>query len=255
MPAYPHQPGHRPASPGCPQPAITPEMAGRLVTPDARRVEPRPVAALAGTGRLADDLYLIAHDDRTGRPRLQPRAAGLGLAGGLLAELVLAGRIVIAGDTLAAAGGPDPGDRLARLVLGQLAGEPRRHETGDWLEFLARTAVADVAGRLAQAGYLGWRPARRPRRGGRWVPASPSCAFTALARAAGALHPARPLTAPGASLAAMAAACGLGRLVTEHATPGARSLEDTAVFLPPALQYLTARTREAVDSALLAHQI
>jgi transcriptional regulator with XRE-family HTH domain len=49
------------------------------------------VAALTGTGRLADDLWLLAHHDVTGRPNLHARAAGLGLAGGLLAELVLAG--------------------------------------------------------------------------------------------------------------------------------------------------------------------
>lgn len=48
------------------------------------------VPGLRGTGYLADDLYLIAHHERTGRPLLSPRAAGLGLAGALLAELVLA---------------------------------------------------------------------------------------------------------------------------------------------------------------------
>lgn len=44
---------------------------------------------LGGTGRVADDLYLLAHHGATGKPHLQPRAAGLGLAGGLLAELML----------------------------------------------------------------------------------------------------------------------------------------------------------------------
>jgi hypothetical protein len=48
------------------------------------------VPALAGTGLLADDLYLVAHHERTGRPLLAPRAVGLGLAGSLLADLVLA---------------------------------------------------------------------------------------------------------------------------------------------------------------------
>lgn len=43
---------------------------------------------LTGTGRIADDLYLLAHDDATGRPFLQPRALGVGLAGALLAELI-----------------------------------------------------------------------------------------------------------------------------------------------------------------------
>ena len=36
------------------------------------------MAGLGGTGRLADDLYLMAHHDVSGRPYLQPREAGLG---------------------------------------------------------------------------------------------------------------------------------------------------------------------------------
>ena len=45
---------------------------------------------LGGTGRVADDLYLIAHHEVSGKPYLSPRAAGIGLAGGLLAELLAA---------------------------------------------------------------------------------------------------------------------------------------------------------------------
>jgi hypothetical protein len=49
------------------------------------------VARLSGTGRLADDLYLMAHHEVTGKPYLQPRAAGprcgTDLAG--LAEMVV----------------------------------------------------------------------------------------------------------------------------------------------------------------------
>ena len=51
------------------------------------------MTGMSGTGRVADDLYLLAHHEVTGKPHLQPRAAGLGLAGGLLAELMLAGSI------------------------------------------------------------------------------------------------------------------------------------------------------------------
>src|SRR6266705_720914 len=52
-----------------------------------------PARGLAGTGLVADDVFLLGHDDRSGRPLLQPRALGIGLAGGLLAELMLAGLI------------------------------------------------------------------------------------------------------------------------------------------------------------------
>ena len=48
-------------------------------------------AGLGGTGLVADDLWLLGHDDRSGKPQLQPRALGIGLAGALLAELMLAG--------------------------------------------------------------------------------------------------------------------------------------------------------------------
>ena len=41
---------------------------------------------------LADQFFLIAHEDRTGRSRLHPRATGLGLAAALLGELMLTGR-------------------------------------------------------------------------------------------------------------------------------------------------------------------
>jgi hypothetical protein len=210
-------------------------------------------ADLRGTGRLADELYLIAHHDRTGRPRLQPRATGLGLASALLAELAMADRITIGAGWVATVAGADPADPVGRRLLDLVAAEPEPHGVADWLAALATTAAADVAGRLSDAGYLERHPAPW-RRGDRWVPTDSSCAFTPVIRAAGALRPSRPLTVPGATLAALADACGLGPLVMRHATAGARSPEEAAAFLPPALQYLVAQTRAAVDATLLAHR-
>jgi hypothetical protein len=57
------------------------------------------VARLSGTGRLADDLYLLAHHEVTGQPHCS-RAIGLGLAGALLAELVLSGTICVQPDAI-----------------------------------------------------------------------------------------------------------------------------------------------------------
>jgi len=221
------------------------------MTPGAPAAATR--ADLRGTGRLADELYLIAHHDRTGRPRLQPRATGLGLASALLAELAMADRITIGAGWVATTVGNDPADALGRRLLDLVTAEPEPHGVADWLAVLAASAAADVAGRLSDAGYLERRPGAW-RRGGRWVPTDSSCAFTPLIRAAGALRPARPLTVPGATLAALADACGLGPLVMRHAADGARSPEEAAAFLPPALQYLIAQTRAAVDAALLAHR-
>ena len=63
-------------------------------------------AGLSGTGRLADDLYLMAHHEVTGKPFVQPRALGTGLAGGLLAELMLGASISLRPDGAVLPKGP-----------------------------------------------------------------------------------------------------------------------------------------------------
>ncbi len=67
------------------------------------------MAALSGTGRVANDLYLVAHHEVSGRPYVQPRALGLGLAGGLLAELMLAANIGLWHEEVVVAGHAAPG--------------------------------------------------------------------------------------------------------------------------------------------------
>ena len=106
------------------------------------------MVALTGTGRLADDIYLLAHHEVSGRPSLQPRAIGLGLAGGLLAELVLAGAIGLASEGFAATDRVRPENGLTRAVQLQMLRERQRHCVRDWLTFLPQAAAADVARRL-----------------------------------------------------------------------------------------------------------
>ena len=117
-------------------------------------------AGLRGTGLVADDLYLIAHDDRTGKPQLQPRALGIGLAGALLAELMLADCIGLRRDSAVVIGTDVPRETVMRhALLKQVADEPGPQPVQAWLRFLARTAARDVALRLEQAGYLAARRA------------------------------------------------------------------------------------------------
>lgn len=103
------------------------------------------MVALTGTGRLADDIYLLAHHEVSGRPFLQPRATGLGLAGGLLAELALIGAVRVAGESIAATDRVRPQDGLTRAVQVQVLRERPRPRAMDWLAFLAQTATEDVA--------------------------------------------------------------------------------------------------------------
>jgi len=215
-----------------------------------------PAPGLDGTGWLADDLYLMAHDDRTGRLLLSARAAGLGLAGALLADLVLGGCVRVAGGQIAATGAAAPGDGLAAGVLDVLASEQPPRPVADWLAFLARTAPADVAARLERAGYL-IPVAARPWRAPRWRPADPDCAFAPIVRVQAALSPGRPAGGDqGVALAGLAAACGLGARLALYLAPGARArIEQATARLGPGLRELIGGTQAAVGAALLAHRI
>jgi hypothetical protein len=213
-----------------------------------------PAPRLCGTGRLADDLYLMAHHEVTGRPHLQPRAVGLGLAGALLAELMLAGTIEMVAGEVAVADPAPPDDELARDVLGRVLGEQQWHPAPTWLSFLALTAAGDVAGRLARSGYL--ISARWPWRGQRWVPVDADCAFAPVARVRSALDPSRPVTAAGAALAGLAAGCGLGSRLSLYLPPNAlRRLDAATGRLDPGLRGVIAQTQAAVDSAVLSHRV
>jgi hypothetical protein len=216
------------------------------------------VAGLNGTGRLADDLYLVAHHEQTGKPHLQPRALGLGLAGGLLAELMLSRSIRLWRGVVMAADTSPPRDDLARSVLGQVAGEREHLPPRDWLLYLARTAAVDVAGRLEQAGYLTLTRAAAWRFRGtqRWVPVDADSAFAPLVRVKSALSGSGPLAAQNAALGSLAAACGLGHQMALYLPPDApRRLEQAARQLDPALRELITATQAAVDSALLSHRV
>jgi len=209
---------------------------------------------LGGTGLVADDLYLMAHHETSGRPFLQSRPLGIGLAGGLLAELMIGGCIFTADDGAVTAGRTWPGDDLARQVRDQVAAESGQHPVADWLQFLGQNAAGSLATRLERAGYLTRAAGRVPWRSPRWVPVNPDWAFTPLLRARPATDAARPLTAHAATLAGLAAGCGLRFRLDQYLPAAGRSIEQAVSALTPDLQQLTAAVQAAVDGAVLAHR-
>ncbi|WP_345638685.1 GOLPH3/VPS74 family protein [Rugosimonospora acidiphila] len=102
---------------------------------------------------LADDFWLIAHHDSTGRPRLGPVALQLGAAGALLGELVLSKRIVVAGGQVRVVAPAVPSDAVACRIVDQLLTEPE-HELRTWLRHLSHDADRTVAARLVRAGLV-----------------------------------------------------------------------------------------------------
>jgi Golgi phosphoprotein 3 (GPP34) len=135
------------------------------------RADRRPVSAgLGGTGLIADDLHLLAHHDVTGKALLQPRPLGIGLAAGLLAELMLVGSVRLRPDGVVLPGRTWPGDELARQVRDRVAAEQEPRLVREWLLFLARPAASGVAGRLDRSANLTRAGGRVPWQPGRWVP-------------------------------------------------------------------------------------
>jgi len=214
-----------------------------------------PARGLSGTGLVADDLYLLGHDDRSGKPLLQPRALGTGLAGALLAELMLAGCIGLRQDgTVVITRDAPQGAVQQHPLLRQVADEPGPQPVQSWLRFLARSAARDVALRLEEAGYLQHVRSRVPWRQDQWIPVNPDWAFAPMLRVSSALNPARPLTAHAAALTGLAVACGLGFRLYQYQTQAGRPVQDAVAQLGPGLQELIAQTQTAVDSAVLSHR-
>jgi Golgi phosphoprotein 3 (GPP34) len=211
-------------------------------------------------GRLADEFFLMAHDDESGRTRLPERITGLGLAAALLGELALDERIELRAGLLdvppRGAGLPAPADDLTARVLQYLVAE--QHPVRTWLAFFARTARDDVAGRLAAAGVVARKPRRRPWQPDGWVPTSPNTGTLPAARLVTQLIRGRPLSEQQTVLVGLLLATGLDELilweVRESAPDTARHLAEEVAALKPSLTELISQTEAAVGAAIASHR-
>jgi hypothetical protein len=85
---------------------------------------------------------------------LHPRATGLGLAGALIGELILEGRIGIADGDLIILDRHPPTDALAHDILDLLIAQSRHRDVRTWLAFLSQDAAARVGERLMRLGAV-----------------------------------------------------------------------------------------------------
>jgi Golgi phosphoprotein 3 (GPP34) len=110
--------------------------------------------------RVADQLFLTAHDHDTGhlRPRLHRAGLELGLAGALLAELVMDRRIDVRDGRVVVVNRTPVDDILSHTILGdivtelQLARQP--HPVRVWLLYLSYSAIGQIRNRLTFNGIL-----------------------------------------------------------------------------------------------------
>jgi hypothetical protein len=103
---------------------------------------------------LAEDLFLLACDDATGRRRIPTTHLDLGLGGALLLDLVLRGRVALVHEHVVVVDRTPVGDALLDDALRAVAGDPRPREPDHWVHHLAKGARAAVPGRLVTAGVL-----------------------------------------------------------------------------------------------------
>jgi hypothetical protein len=105
---------------------------------------------------LVDWMFLIGHDERSGKPAVATDLLGVGLAGAALLELVLGGTIAVtvAGEVIRQADrGPD--DDAAFYVLQQIVkGEPRVYTALDWITVLRDDLYRGVATNLKRDGVV-----------------------------------------------------------------------------------------------------
>jgi hypothetical protein len=208
---------------------------------------------------IGDETYLLTHDDRTGGLKVPPSRASVGLAAGLLAELVMSGHLVIRDSRLhAVAAGAPPPDRLQRAVLTAVLSQPV-HPVRTWLRFLADDAVEDVRDRLLDAGVL-MRTRRTSLVRGRRVeypPVSSNAAAWPQIRLSRSLVSGRELTDEDAVLVGLLEAMDLLDQVLRDEVERARGATRARMVrdgLPSVLASLVAQAEAVLADGVLAYR-
>lgn len=103
---------------------------------------------------LAEDLYLLACDEDTGRLLIDPAHLDLGLGGALLLDLVSRRRVALVDGRVAVVDRAPTGDPLLDGALAKIEAEATPQEPDHVVRHLARGARAAVRERLIAAGVL-----------------------------------------------------------------------------------------------------
>ncbi|WP_269059018.1 GOLPH3/VPS74 family protein [Catellatospora paridis] len=199
---------------------------------------------------IADEFYLMTHDDVSGDSRLHAKAVGFGLAAALLAELCMLDLVRPAAEGVAVRNAPPPPDALAARVHGQLLAEPQLHPVRDWLTFLGLSAESDIAVRMTAAGALQLVETRRllsVQR--RYMPVSVNDAAWPTARLIGRLRRQEEMSVEDRILAGLAFATGLSTTFAWDDVRG-RKLSSIIAVLDEPVRVLIAETELAVSKAV-----
>jgi hypothetical protein len=206
---------------------------------------------------LADDFFLIAHDDRDGRSRLSPKSVELGLAGALIGELVLEQRIVVEGPRLRLISREPPSDALAHTTLATMLAEPQHREVRTWLAYLGQTAIDSIGQRLVRAGIVQQQQVRKLLRSSslRYVANDINLPAGRVVRLRRLLTSGEPMRVADTTLGGLAEATGLtGHILWASDATSVRRLHAMVAALPPPLRDLIVQVEAAVGDAVLSQR-
>jgi hypothetical protein len=205
---------------------------------------------------LADDFFLIAHDDRDGRSRLSPKSVELGLAGALIGELVLEQRVFVEGPRLRLISREPPSDALAHTTLATMLAEPQHREVRTWLAYLGQTAVDSIGQRLVRAGVVQQQQVRKLLRSSvRYVANDINLPAGRVVRLRRLLTSAEPMRVADTTLGGLAEATGLtGHILWDTDAASVRRLHAMITALPPPLRDLIVQVEAAVGDAVLSQR-
>ncbi|MFE9207467.1 GPP34 family phosphoprotein [Micromonospora sp. NPDC007230] len=205
---------------------------------------------------LADEFFMLAHDDQSGRPRLPHSSITFGLAAALLAELGSARRIHFERGELTILDQRAPDDWLQHMVLARLIAMSQHTGTRTWLAYLAATSYDLVAQRLWQAGMVKPKTERRMFKTVTvYAPTDMNVAAWSWARLLGSLRNLEPLDTFDLALAGIAREVRLDQWILQG-TPHASTthLRQLLAEAPPPMRDLLAALNAAIGNAVMSHR-
>jgi hypothetical protein len=201
---------------------------------------------------LGDELFLIGHDEYSGKPAVSVEVLETGLAGALIGELMFARRVVLANNVLAVIDPRSWREPVSDWALGEMIRKGDRYPVRAWVEYL-RGQLRDAIGRRLEARGVVRREEVRAaltrRVTLRFPGANPILAARPRVRLGYMLGQSTPLDHMTALLAALVRAIGMDRTFVELYGQSARDQLTAAILtLPPSLSKVVS----GVDAAVAA---
>ena len=106
------------------------------------------------TVELAEQFFLIGHDEFSGRPGVSHELVECGLVGAVLGGLVIDGRLGVKEGKVVVLDGEPGGDDLASKVVETVDRQAANHRVRTWAEQLGPDLYRIIATRLVTAGIL-----------------------------------------------------------------------------------------------------